>query len=662
MPFIPWGPSGEVVYNRTYSRIKPDGTRETWPETVQRVAEGNLALVHGDDTSKWDMAVKQESAELQYYMNQFAVIPAGRHLWATGVPGRQYLFNCWVAPWGSSASEHFVFTALRLFEGGGVGSNYSSRYLEQYGQPHHRVNVYITCRAGHQDEEELLPYLSDKAVGISAYVPDSREGWAGAIGYLVNQAFDPEGARDITFDVSGVRPSGSPLVSSGGTASGPAPFARMMLEIAGVLNSQMFSGMAAMEIDHAIAECVVAGGTRRSARMAIMAWDDPQVFRFINAKQDTGKHWTTNISVEVDNRFFEDAAQEGTVAHQVLQEVTSAMLENGEPGFWNRSLSQEGEVGEVLATNPCGEIVLEPAEPCNLGHVNLDWFYDKPEEELRSAHCLMTRFLIRATYGDVNDQVSRDVLDRNRRIGLGHFGVQGYWAKKGVKYSDIRLHAPKMLERLYDEVRAEARNYAFELRIPEPVKVTTVAPTGSIAKLPGVSEGIHPVYSKYFERRVRFSVRDDAQFQTVMDAQAKGFRVEDDIYDSSGMTKVVVYPTADILVQQVRDLGLDESVVQSADELTAREMLEVQRCYQTYWSDNAVSYTVNIAPGSLNVRDLSLLLAEFLPDLKGTTIMVDSTRPQAPYTRITREEYESSQMRTVSDGSDECKTGACPVK
>ncbi|MFE2098933.1 hypothetical protein [Streptomyces sp. NPDC059468] len=75
-------------------------------------------------------------------------------------------------------------------------------------------------------------------------------------------------------------------------------------------------------------------------------------------------------------------------------------------------------------------------------------------------------------------------------------------------------------------VREEAREYAFQLRVPEPVQVTTVAPTGSIAKLPGVSEGIHPIYARFFKRRVRFSMPDPAQAKTVEDAVLQGYEVE----------------------------------------------------------------------------------------------------------------------------------------
>src|SRR5512146_340849 len=110
---VPFGPTGEIVYERTYSRDKGGGGKETWPETVERVAMGNLSLVYGDSKT-WAPEVIAEAGKLMYYMEQMALLPAGRHLWATGVPGRQYLFNCHVAGWGERLSEHFEFSFLRL--------------------------------------------------------------------------------------------------------------------------------------------------------------------------------------------------------------------------------------------------------------------------------------------------------------------------------------------------------------------------------------------------------------------------------------------------------------------------------------------------------------------------------------------------------------------
>lgn len=668
---IPFGPTGEVVYNRTYSRTKPDGTKESWPETVKRVAEGNLALVYGTDQSIWADSVRKENDRIQHYMNDFAILPAGRHLWATGVKGRQYLFNCHVAGWGQTLSEHFEFSFLRLMEGGGVGANYSTRYLQSYGAPKQQLRLHMVSHPEHADYDEMRGLLSKEYVSDwdgCFQVEDSREGWADALVDLIETFYrDDVKHENRVYDVSLIRKSGSPLRTFGGTASGPAPFVRMMQTVCDVLNDGAIRGaltpLHAMEIDHAIAECVVSGGNRRSARMAMVHWDDPYILHFIDCKQDTGKHWTTNISVEIDDEFLSKMRDKRTRAYEVHRAVCKAVLANGEPGYWNRSLSQVGEVGEVYCTNPCGEITLEQWENCNLGHVNLDYFARRPLRELEEAHRLVTRMLIRATFSDINDPKQQVTIRRNRRIGVGHLGVQGYWAKQGIRYSEIPEFAPHQLDHLYDVVRREAHDYSFQLRIPEPVKVTTVAPTGSVAKLPGVSEGIHPIYARHFERRVRFSLRDDAQFETVSQAREQGFAVEEDVYDSSGMTAVVVYPTEDILLSQTRELGLSDDIVQSAEELTVDQMLAVQRVYQMHWADNAVSYTVNIPEGTITPEGLEKVLAHYLPDLKGTTVMVDASRPQAPYTRISRAQYEAAEAKRIEDGTDEfCSTGACPVR
>jgi adenosylcobalamin-dependent ribonucleoside-triphosphate reductase len=678
---VPFGPTGQVVYDRTYSRTLPDGSKETWPETVRRVAHGNLALVYGKDDDAWPQGVKDEYNELVEMMDRFAILPAGRHLWASGVRGRQYLFNCHVSGWGMSLSDHFEFTFMRLMEGGGVGANYSTPYLSPFGGPRRKLKVHVVCDPAHPDYAEM------KAAGVlsdeyhheweGAFpVEDSREGWAAALVDLIDtfMSDQPVLHENRVYDVSRVRAKGQPLRTFGGTASGPQPFARMMLETGKVMNWAnpfALSPLEAMEIDHAIAECVVSGGVRRSARMAICRWDDPFIFDFIKAKQDTGLHWTTNISVEIDQQFLDELGKDGYEhAQRVHDAVVNGMLTNGEPGYWNSTLSNVGEVGGVIATNPCGEIALPEWGACVLGHVNLDAFAPKEKggaadlEGMALAHALVTRFLIRATYGDMNDPKQKHIMDLERRIGVGHLGVQGFLAKLGIKYSE----APDsyifrgVLDSAKGLVRDVARQYAFDLRIPEPVKVTTVAPTGSIAKLPGVTEGIHPIYARHFLRRIRFNVTDVAQADTVLTAASQGFHVETDIYDQSGNTMVVTYPTKDKLVDEVVALGFDADLVESADEIPLDKMLAFQAMYQHHYADNAVSFTANV-PEGLDPTEVAATIAQYLPVLKGTTVMVDGTRPQAPYERITEEQFLSYEATRIEDGTDEdCATGACPVR
>ncbi|WMI34773.1 ribonucleotide reductase [Streptomyces phage Marav] len=700
MTTVPFGPTGELVYNRTYSRTLADGSKETWPDTVRRVAFGNLALVHGSDVGTWSDEALDEFEELVKFMDAFAIIPAGRHLWATGVKGRQYLFNCHVAPWGEKLSRHFEFTFMRLMEGGGVGGNYSSSYLREYGAPRRVLDVHIVCDPMHQDYAEMKAagllseqYDSDWAGAFE--VEDSREGWAAALVDLIDTFMTdtPVKHRSRVYDVSRVRCKGSRLKTFGGTASGPGPFARMLQEVAEVLNRAVgerhvevdddfgygyehLTPVEAMEIDHAIAECVVSGGVRRSARMAICRWDDPFIHDFLTAKLDGSKHWTTNISVEIDDAFIKaltdqsdrEAHVEATAVHEA---VVQGMLTNGEPGYWNSSYSNVGEVNPVIATNPCGEIALPETGACVLGHVNLDYFAPKEKggrpdfKGLYRAHELMTRFLIRATYGDMTDDQQREVMHSERRVGVGHLGVQGYLAKIGIRYSNAPYNGAfrSLLNNLSDTVRDEARAYAFQLRIPEPVKVTTVAPTGSIAKLPGVSEGIHPIYARYFLRRVRFSMTDPAQAATVQEAVNAGHLVEKCIYDQSGNTMVVAYPTKEKLVAEVEALGYDPAIVESADEISLDSMLAFQAMYQEEYADNAVSFTVNFPEGKLSLDEAADTIMRWLPDLKGTTLMPDGTREQAPYERLTAEQFAEYEVTSVEDGTDEdCATGACPVR
>jgi ribonucleoside-triphosphate reductase len=598
------------------------------------------------------------------------------------VKNAEHLFNCWVAGWTDNPADHFAFTFMRLMEGGGVGASYSNRHLSAYSRVQHDLTVEIVCDADHPDFMDVAAagllstqYAADWAGAFP--VEDSREGWAAALTDLIDTFYRTDDVhKHRVYDISRVRHAGAKLKTFGGTASGPVPLAMMLTQVAEVLSrlgreSKMLDGISAMEIDHAIAQCVVAGGVRRSARMAMMHWADPQIEKFINIKKDSGSHWTTNISVEVDDDFWQQQNHgHAWHAHKVLKAISEGMQRNGEPGFWDSSYSNEGEPNEVICTNPCGEITLQAWEPCNLGHVNLAGFVDEStgevdEEGLLLAHDLMTRFLIRATFSKVSDPKSRAVLDRNRRIGVGHFGVASFLAMTGIRYSEAHNNGKftQLLADLAREVDWSAAEFSHDLRIPVPVKKRTVAPTGTIAKMPGVSEGVHPIFAKWFIRRVRFNKLGDAMEQ-VYDLEAQGYKVEDDMYAPN--TAVVAIPTKDILLEKVANIYGDEEaerLVEAADDLTLVDMLRFQALYQELWADNAVSYTANFDPQQYDASHIMDRILSFGGRLKGGTLFPELTMPQCPYERIERWEYESTITKEVGDGIDEnCSTGACPIR
>ncbi|MFF4927438.1 ribonucleoside-triphosphate reductase, adenosylcobalamin-dependent [Streptomyces griseofuscus] len=666
--------TGHDVYKRTYARPLPDGSLEDWGQTVERVVRGNTELVD-------ERFIEPGEVEaLTKMLTELEIVPAGRHLWASGVPGRQFLYNCHVAPWERGLADHAEFTFMRLMEGGGVGARYG-RDAQPAEAVENELEIHLVCAEEHQDHAAMKEagYLSEEYSHEwpGAYrVADSREGWAEALVDLIETFLRQDVKnRKRVYDLSGVRHAGAPLRTFGGTASGPVPLSKLLVEVARVMNvaavfKRPVSGLEAMEIDHLIAECVVSGGNRRSARMSMMHWTDPEIHQFINVKKNGGM-WTTNLSVITDSAFIADLEADyepDSDARTVFDAVVDAMYVNGEPGFWNEELSNRDEPNLTVATNPCGEQPLPEMGSCTLGHVNLAAF-SKPEDEGRlfEAHRLMARYLIRATYGDITYPKQKEVMERDRRIGLGHLGVQWFANLNGLKFSEIpgSWMGPMLCE-LYEYVEKAAQRYARELRIPVPVKLTTIAPTGSVSKLSGVSEGLHPIYAKWFNRRIRFSAIDPKQVEQLRRYEEQGYHVEDCVY--APYTKVVTIPTEDTLVQEVsRIFGKAgewaECIVECADDLSVEEMLAVQAFYQKAFVDSAISFTVNFDPNKVSRDDLRAALLKYMPEIKGTTVLPEGSYAQAPYERITKEEFDQAAAKESGDAVDlECAQGACPIK
>src|SRR6267142_3420442 len=193
-----WGPIGKEVYERTYARNDANGKAETWIETCYRVVKGNLSLVD-------ERHIEQgEAAALFRNLYEFRTIPAGRHLWVSGVPGRQFLFNCHRAGWTERFSRHCEFVFNELMKGGGVGANYSNDYIDRY--PALKNKVHVRCYVPPEYEADDVKLLLSRRLvevssdGVPVYpppqyiegfyrVPDSREGWYSALNKVLEAYF-----------------------------------------------------------------------------------------------------------------------------------------------------------------------------------------------------------------------------------------------------------------------------------------------------------------------------------------------------------------------------------------------------------------------------------------------------------------------------------------
>ena len=645
-----FGPLGEEVYKRTYSRVKADGFNERWHETVERTVRGNVELAGLLGSGEFT------EAEIREAIEDMRIIPAGRHLWASGADSGLGLFNCHRAGWGPELSDHFTFTFDQLMLGGGVGANYSSEYLVDLPPIVRVPEVEIILSKDHPDWDSfqdagIRAEASTRAIPF--YVENSREGWVDALRYLLEVA-ELGSVAILPFDLSDVRGYGEPIKGFGGTASGPLSLALMLQNVAEVLDVGTLTPLQAMSVDHEIAACVVAGNVRRSARMSIVHWRDPYALEFLECKSDPSKHWSTNISLEVDSDFWVSIEEEDPYALSILAILSKGMLENGEPGIYNSSLASAGERGDVRASNPCGEIALEEWEQCCLGHINLAHpAHLKSGAELERSFRMMGAFLVRATLAPSSDARQEEVKNRNRRVGVGFFGFQEYLASKGVLYSEAEGN-PGIVQDLIRwrmAARLSADAEADRLHVNRPIKATTIAPTGTIAKLPGTTEGIHPVYARHFIRRVRYA-NGSPSLALLVD---RGHPVEADHYTAN--TSVVSFYVEDSAVAKYG------SLIEDVTDLSLGAMLSAQMLVQSVYADNAVSYTVNIAPDQYTVAELAAALTIYGPFLKGTTVFPDLSRPQSPMERITEGQYRAAINHEIGQSIDDnCSSGACPVR
>jgi len=147
-------------------------------------------------------------------------------------------------------------------------------------------------------------------------------------------------------------------------------------------------------------------------------------------------------------------------------------MENDEPGivFLDRinAANPTPQLGEIEATNPCGEQWLGPYENCCLGSINLlehitedgklDW------EELRKTIILSTRFLDNVVtankYVPAVPQLKEAAL-MNRRIGLGIMGLADVFYVLGVKYGSEE--AQDLAGQIMEFIRFHAMRTSIEL-------------------------------------------------------------------------------------------------------------------------------------------------------------------------------------------------------
>jgi adenosylcobalamin-dependent ribonucleoside-triphosphate reductase len=635
---------GELVYFRSYSRTKQDGSKERWHDTVERVVNGTFRLQQGwanTNALTWDAEEAQDLAQEMFTrIFEMKFLPPGRGLWAMGtaITEERELFaalnNCAfvsTADICDDPAQPFCFLMDAAMLGVGVGFDTLG-----VGQITVRPVDELCSNPAHQ-------------------VEDSREGWVKSVRLLI-QAYlgGPIAGGAATeaathFDYSQIRPAGVPIKGFGGTSSGP----QSLLELHEALHSvftplagQPLTVTAIVDTMNLIGKCVISGNVRRTAEIA---FGDPNSTEYMDLKDYTvnphraAHGWTSNNSV-----FATVGMDYGSVARKVQV--------NGEPGLaWLENMQRWGRMQgapddkdwRAGGGNPCLEQTLESYELCCLvetfpaAHADLDDYRKTLELAFLYAKT------VTLSSAKIHWPQSREVMERNRRIGTSMSGIAQFTARHGgLQALQEWCEGGYALLQEYDE------RLSAKWKVPKSIKTTCIKPSGTVSLVAGATPGLHYPEAEYYIRRVRLPTNSEL-VQPLHDA---GYALEPAVEDANTVVvSVPVHVHSGVGVGEagssgkagsnarVRTLTDMPSSGGGSAGVTLWEQLALAATLQRHWADNQVSCTVTFDPASEGDQ-IEDALVFFQHHLKGVSFLPRleaGAYEQMPYEQIDRATYVS---------------------
>ena len=607
---------GELVYMRTYSRLKEDGKNEMWWETVGRVVEGTYNMQknhierHGLGWNAWQ--AQRSAQEMFDRIFNMKFLPPGRGLWSMGTSLTEErglyaaLNNCaFVSTKHLKDDLSKPFTFLMDASMVGVGVGFDTKGAESF------------VIKGPKTDREPEIYQ----------IPDTREGWVESVARLLDSYF--VSTSEVKFDYTLIRGAGAPIKGFGGVSSGHEPLKEVHKQIRKTLNKNLGEPITIttiVDIMNLIGKCVVAGNVRRTAEIV---FGDPNSEEYLNLKNYKKNPHRETFGWTSNNSIFAELGMD-------YSEAASRINDNGEPGFaWLENMrgysrmknGMDKKDHRVRGGNPCLEQSLESYELCCL----VETFPNNHESLEDYLKTLKYAYLYAktVTLGKTHWPETNRVMLRNRRIGCSVSGIAQFITDKGL--GELR----EWLEKGYDIIQDYDTQYSEWFAVPLSIKTTSVKPSGTVSLLAGATPGLHYPESRFYIRRMRLSVNSPL----VKPLEKAGYTIEP-AFGSEDSTVVVEIPI---------DVGKG---IRTINEVPMWEQMSLAAFMQKYWADNQVSCTVTFDPetegdqivSALNYFQYQLKGISFLPKIK------KGAYRQMPYQEITEKEYEKkvSELKFLS--------------
>ncbi|MBI3412534.1 MAG: hypothetical protein HY051_00445 [Candidatus Aenigmarchaeota archaeon] len=436
--------------------------------------------------------------------------------------------------------------------------------------------------------------------------------------------------------------------------------------------------------------------------------------RFTNPKS---KNYELNISKENLPRFLNkigflqrenvekaDELQSFEFYRENFIDNVKSIEDAGEQEVWdiNEPVTHSFVANGIVVHN-CGEVLLYPNEPCNLGSINV-WSFVKERdgtvyydwEDLKNTVRTTTRFLDNVI--DINKWPTPEIEQMalaTRKVGLGIMGLADllyelrlpYNSEEGRKFMEKLMEFVNYYSKVESLELAKARgpmpyldksfypngrlpfagfedksnlNFDWDALVDE-IKIhgirngytTIIAPTGSISMIAGCSSGIEPVYTLAFEKNVAIGsfyyvdpafekiMREERLFddQLIKDVAASGGTIQGVPYVPSVMKKTFV----------------------TAMDIRPEDHIRTLAAFQR-WTDSSISKTNNF-PADATVEDMreSYLLAYKL-GCKDVTVYRDSSIKNQVLVAVKKEEPKRISVETHGHAMDSNDTPAHELK
>lgn len=472
-----------------------------------------------------------------------------------------------------------------------------------------------------------LPFVRYQREGAKPdlfVVPDTSEGWVAALRFGVERWFD---GHDAEYDFSNLRAAGTVLRTKGGQASGPGPLRYVLDGVRRVILSRQ--GGSVRPIDGNDIMCITgeagnSGGQRRTAKLSLSDWGDTEMRDAKGPDFFAATPWRSNAN---NSAAWPD---EGPSMVDLLDQMTTMFKhKSGERGIFSRSAALRTMPAERAAflvargaadsigTNPCGEIVLQSRQFCNLSQA-----VARPGDDVAA---LRRKVRIATILGTIQSLATHfphlrpEWAENCRSERLLGVDITGQMDCPAVRDAGV-------LRELRDVARATNAVFAARFGIRPSHAITCDKPNGNSSLLIDAAPGIGA-------RKMRYGIRNAR-----VNANSPVYRVlracNVPMDPENGQTA----ETATRWVAHFPYKAPEGAIV--AKEQTAIAQLEYWKLCKLNWTEHNPSVTIEYSPDEMIeivgwLWDNRAIVGglSFLP--KSNTIY-----RQLPYEETTREEYE----------------------